>query len=297
MDDIMYRTRYPRQTIQSRRKARRSKRGKDNKDTLSILQKIALQTVLCMFILAAVGIVKSIDTPVTNYLQDKIKGVLSYNIDIKGIFGQIDSAVRNAGNGNLLDSEDDLNSDVYSKTSDDTAVDEKTFDDESVTENSIYPSGENMVKSAEYSTNGEKDSDSTKDASEDEKKYSFIIPVGGRIGSFYGERVHPIKGTTEFHKGIDIEAQSGTPIKAASGGEVIEAGEEATFGKYIKIRHERNVISLYAHCSALLVKKGQSVDKGDVIARVGNTGVSQGPHLHFEVWEDEKHVDPLDYIQ
>ncbi|NLD45888.1 MAG: M23 family metallopeptidase, partial [Clostridiaceae bacterium] len=118
----------------------------------------------------------------------------------------------------------------------------------------------------------------------------------GVIGSFFGERVHPIKGNTEFHKGIDIEAQNGTAIKAAYDGEVVEAGEEATFGKYIKIKHDESITSLYAHCSSLNKKKGEKVNKGDIIAKVGSTGLSQGPHLHFEIWKDEEAVNPLDYI-
>jgi len=77
----------------------------------------------------------------------------------------------------------------------------------------------------------------------------------------------------------------GTPVKAAAEGEVIEAGENQIYGKYIKIKHGEDIISLYAHCSDLLVSKGQNVKKGETVAKVGNTGTSQEPHLHFEVWE------------
>jgi murein DD-endopeptidase MepM/ murein hydrolase activator NlpD len=126
--------------------------------------------------------------------------------------------------------------------------------------------------------------------------YSFIIPVGGIIGSFYGERVHPIKKTILFHKGIDIEAQSGTPIKAAYEGEVVEADMEETYGNYVKIKHNDGLTTLYCHCSKLLVNKGKKVNKGDVIAEVGSTGSADGPHLHFEVRRDNSPVNPLDYI-
>jgi len=121
--------------------------------------------------------------------------------------------------------------------------------------------------------------------------------VGGIIGALYGERVYTTEGTEEIHQGIDIKALKGTPVKAAAEGEVIEAGENQIYGKYIKIKHGEDIISLYAHCSDLLVSKGQNVKKGETVAKVGNTGTSQEPHLHFEVWEKGTPVNPLDYIQ
>lgn len=298
MDDIIFRTRYPRQTIPNRRKTRRSKRGRDDKDRPGLIRRIMIQTVICVFILAAVGIVKSVDSPVTNYFQDKIKDVLAYNVDIKSVFNGINGLVTGTGDSKSMHSEDDSISsgdsdegvpgdDAYVRYSD------NAFDDEAAPVSAMHLSDEEMAEGTEYDDSGS--GEGSISVPKDEN--SFIIPLGGVIGSLYGERLHPIKGTMEFHKGIDIEAMSGTPIKAAAKGEVIEAGESPTFGNYIKLGHEGGRISLYAHCSALLVKKGQSVDKGEVIAKVGSTGTSEGPHLHFEVWEDGEAVNPLDFIQ
>lgn len=128
-------------------------------------------------------------------------------------------------------------------------------------------------------------------------KSEYIMPVEGKIGSAFGNRTNPIKGGKELHKGIDIEASNGAPIKAFAKGEVTFAGFESSFGNYVKISHEQGISSLYAHCSKLLIKKGQKVIAGEVIAQVGNTGSSIGPHLHFEVSKNNEAVDPLKFFE
>lgn len=124
-----------------------------------------------------------------------------------------------------------------------------------------------------------------------------IMPAKGKIGSAFGSRMHPIKGTIEPHKGIDIEAQSGDRIVAFLSGEVIYAGFESTFGNYIKIQHSNGLLTLYAHCSKIIAKKGQKVAAGELIAHVGNTGSSLGPHLHFEVHQNGVPVNPMMFIK
>jgi murein DD-endopeptidase MepM/ murein hydrolase activator NlpD len=99
-----------------------------------------------------------------------------------------------------------------------------------------------------------------------------------------------------MHTGIDISAHSGTPIKAAAGGEVVFAGWWGGYGNVVIIDHGGGISTLYAHCSAIYVRKGQSVSQGEVIAAVGSTGLSTGPHLHFEVRKNGKPVDPLGYL-
>ena len=124
----------------------------------------------------------------------------------------------------------------------------------------------------------------------------FIYPVRGPITSGFGMRTHPIYHITKMHTGIDISAHSGTPIKAAAGGEVVFAGWWGGYGNVVIIDHGGGISTLYAHCSAIYVRKGQSVSQGEVIAAVGSTGLSTGPHLHFEVRKNGKPVDPLGYL-
>ncbi len=120
---------------------------------------------------------------------------------------------------------------------------------------------------------------------------------GTRISSYYGYRIHPISGQYKMHSGIDIPASGGTNILAAASGTVITATyNSGGYGYYIIVDHGGGICTLYAHSSKLLVKVGDKVNRGDVIALVGTTGASTGNHLHFEVRVNGKTTDPLDYL-
>jgi len=121
---------------------------------------------------------------------------------------------------------------------------------------------------------------------------SFLRPVGGRITSGFGYRVHPILKVRKFHTGVDIGAPSGTPIKAAADGTVIHAARWGGYGNCIIIDHGGGVSTLYAHCSSLAVGTGRQVKQGQVVGYVGSTGLSTGPHLHFEVRRNGTPVNP-----
>jgi len=120
----------------------------------------------------------------------------------------------------------------------------------------------------------------------------FIKPSNGRYSSGYGYR--PNLG--DFHTGVDFAGATGTNIWAADGGVVIHAGWKGNYGYCVIIDHQNGYTTYYAHCSKLLVKKGDKVAKGDIIAKVGNTGRSYGSHVHFEIRKNGKHQNPLNYI-
>jgi len=127
------------------------------------------------------------------------------------------------------------------------------------------------------------------------RKYtgSLGLPVSGRISSGFGYRMHPILRVRKLHTGVDIAAPSGTAIHASGPGEVILAGWMGAYGYAVVIDHGGGVSTLYGHCSKLLVHVGQKVSKGEVIARVGSTGWSTGPHCHFEKRINGSPVNPF----
>jgi murein DD-endopeptidase MepM/ murein hydrolase activator NlpD len=121
----------------------------------------------------------------------------------------------------------------------------------------------------------------------------FIKPAGGPITSGFGYRFHPILHRSKMHTGVDIGAGYGSTIHAAAAGDVIFAGYRRGYGNTVVIDHGGGVSTLYGHCSALTVSEGQSVTQGQPIARVGSTGMSTGPHLHFEVRRNGTPVSPM----
>ena len=127
-------------------------------------------------------------------------------------------------------------------------------------------------------------------------KFAWPAPDYTRISDEYGMRMHPTLGIEKFHNGIDLAAPSGSRILAAYDGEVIAAAYSSSMGNYIMIDHGDGLISIYMHASALLVKEGQLVVRGEQIAKVGSTGRSTGPHLHFGVRLNGSYVSPWNYL-
>jgi murein DD-endopeptidase MepM/ murein hydrolase activator NlpD len=124
----------------------------------------------------------------------------------------------------------------------------------------------------------------------------FTAPGGGRITSRFGYRIHPIYGTRRFHAGIDFGLPIGAAIKAADSGVVIYSGWYGGYGRTVIIDHGNGLTTLYGHTSASYVTAGQSIQRGQRIAAVGSTGLSTGPHLHFEVRVNGTPVNPLNYL-
>jgi len=120
----------------------------------------------------------------------------------------------------------------------------------------------------------------------------FMSPVDGEITSEFGPRTHPITGEHKMHEGLDFAAPHGTPIRAADAGTVTYAGVMGGYGNVVMVKHANGLQTLYAHTSSMDVSVGDKVGRGEVIARVGSTGMSTGPHLHFEVQRDGEAVDP-----
>lgn len=126
--------------------------------------------------------------------------------------------------------------------------------------------------------------------------FTWPCPSSTRITSDYGPRESPTAGASSNHKGIDIGAAYGADIVAAADGTVVFAGYSSSAGNYVTIDHGGGLYTVYMHCSSLVVSKGQSVSRGQVIAKVGSTGISTGNHLHFGVSLNGSYVNPWNYL-
>ena len=174
---------------------------------------------------------------------------------------------------------------------------------------------ENQIKSIEAEIK-RKEEEARKKAEEEKKKaaaankaaqtyktvslgdisFTWPCPASGRITSGFGGRKSPTKGASSNHQGIDISAPTGTSIVAAAAGEVVIATYSSSAGNYMMISHGGGVYTVYMHASSLLVSQGQSVKKGQTIAKVGSTGYSTGSHLHFGVRVNGSYVNPTKYV-
>jgi len=125
-----------------------------------------------------------------------------------------------------------------------------------------------------------------------ERQGMMSMPVAGRLTSTFGMRVHPVLGFRRMHKGLDIAAAYGSPIRAAMDGTVTMAGWAGGYGNFVKLSHASGYATGYGHMSRIAVRNGAHVSRGQVIGYVGSTGLSTGPHVHYEVWRNGASVNP-----
>ena len=124
----------------------------------------------------------------------------------------------------------------------------------------------------------------------------FIWPLEAEVVSEFGWRIHPVLGTRQHHDGIDLDVPEGSLVHAAAGGDVYYYGEQPGYGNVLILTHSDGYYSVYGHLSSALVYQGQYVEVGQAVARSGNTGISDGPHLHFEIRNGTFPVDPTRYL-
>lgn len=128
-------------------------------------------------------------------------------------------------------------------------------------------------------------------------EYAWPLPVSGRITSTFGYRNAPTAGASSYHKGVDIAVNTGTNVLACKEGKVVTAAYSSSAGNYVAIYHGGGIYSYYMHCSQLKTSVGKHVEKGQVIARSGSTGISTGPHLHFAMYKSGNYVNPMYYVK
>ena len=289
---------------------------------LSLFKKMFFQLVICAMIYVIFYLIKNGNYIFSQDVINKTKEFLSYDIN----FGQLQNQVSLFLNENKFwgENEEGATSNVNEVTvnsmteenveNTNTAIDSnnevdasskqdnKESDDNANKQentNSVGGIG-GAVTNEIIEDNDEEKSDTKKSQSELDieyikENYSFILPVTGTVTSRYGAR-EETEVVSANHAGIDIGANTGTPIYAAMDGTVTVSSEEGEYGKHIDIENGE-VLTRYAHCSKLLVKEGQKVKQGDKIAEVGSTGNSTGPHLHFEIRRENRTINPESIIE
>jgi murein DD-endopeptidase MepM/ murein hydrolase activator NlpD len=157
-----------------------------------------------------------------------------------------------------------------------------------------------LTKMSEFTATGDTKMETLKETEGKLQQYMDAMPtlwpIEGKITSKFGDRQDPFWFGTAFHSGYDIAAQYNAPVAASGSGEVTFAAYSGSYGNCVIIDHGYGVASVYGHNSSILVKVGQKVNKGDIIAKAGSTGRSTGPHVHFEVRIDDKPVDPSGFL-
>ena len=151
-------------------------------------------------------------------------------------------------------------------------------------------------KSKNEKTENKKSESESKSEAPHENPLTFRAPVAGEITSAFGARIHPISGVNSEHTGIDIAAAYGETVISAAPGTVTATGSDDANGSYVIIKHSEELTTVYAHLSKICVLEGEAVDGNTKIGEVGSSGISTGPHVHFEVKRNSVSVNPEDYI-
>lgn len=252
----------------------------NNKPEYNLFKKMVLQILICFVIYAIFYLIQNTNYIFSENVLKKTKEFLTTDINFNNIYNSVVNYINN-------------NKDYWNGLWNNN----ETKNNEQTSANNEAVNNEENV-----GMGGEKDNSNSKDIEKSQmeidgeyikSKYEPIIPVSGTVTSRYGTR-EPTEIISANHKGIDIGANTGTPIYASIEGTVTLVSDEGDYGTHVKIENE-DILTIYAHCSKILVKEGDKIKKGDKIALVGSTGNSTGPHLHFEVRRDNRTVNP-EYI-
>lgn len=243
-----------------------------------------VQIFICLLIYCGFYYIKNMPEGKNNKWIEKTKAVLSYDVDFMGIYNNFfnkNNTFNNTTNENM----------VIEEEKSENKIDDLNENTSENFEENLGIGGELIEENNEQETIIEE----IKNFDDEDIKYikeniSLIKPVNGVITSRFGER-ESSEIVSANHKGLDIGSASGTEIKSACDGKVVQVSSSGDFGKHIMIQNH-DIIFIYAHCSKLIVNEGDEIKQGQKIAEVGSTGRATGPHLHFEIRRGERSIDP-----
>ena len=279
-----------------------------------MINKMIIQMIVCVIIYTCIYMLQYSNYLFSKDMVDKTKEVLSYDISIENLYNKSNEFFLNLQKkfnwGVNNEQNDNVNEEAQDQNTEETNIENSNVES---SENTNEANNEN-VDNSEISQNdastevtnndttqlavggaGETQQEEEKSQEEQDIEYvkqnvSIIWPIKGVITSRFGNRT-PTEIVTANHKGLDIAGNMGDNIVSAMDGTVVQYSEEGDYGKHLRIQ-SGEVLTLYAHCSELLVQEGSTVKQGDVIAKVGATGRATGPHLHFEIRRDDRFINP-----
>ena len=279
-----------------------------------MINKMIIQMIVCVIIYTCIYMLQYSNYLFSKDMVDKTKEVLSYDISIENLYNKsnefflnlqkkINWGVNNEQNDNVNEEAQDQNTEETNIENSNAESSENTSEanNENVDNSEISQNGASTevtnndttqlaVGGADETQQEEEKSQEEQDIEYVKQNVSIIWPIKGVITSRFGNRT-PTEIVTANHKGLDIAGNMGDNIVSAMDGTVVQYSEEGDYGKHLRIQ-SGEVLTLYAHCSELLVQEGSTVKQGDVIAKVGATGRATGPHLHFEIRRDDRFINP-----
>ena len=279
------------------------------------LKKMIAQIIICMLIYLVFYYIINNNYIFSEDFKNKCEEILSYDISFSEMYKNITETItsvqqkynkiveKSTDNNTQTEQESESNENSENQKSDEMQEEQAVENAEELT-NQQKEQQENVneniggaieeISSVEENVEVEElteEEQMKKDAEEIKSKISFIKPLEGVITSNFGWRNPTVSTVSKYHTGIDIGVDEGTPIISATQGNVILASSKGAYGNHLKIQIE-DVTIIYAHCLSLEVKEGDKISQGQLIAKVGSTGNSTGPHLHFEIRKEDRYVDP-----
>lgn len=272
-----------------------------NEKNYGLLKKMILQIAICLVIYFIFYLIQNSNYVFSGDIINKTKEILSYDINISELFTNIinginsfsNELVQDDGTNNTIDGEANQDNNNVELEMQNTIGGAKLVS--ITTENFTFAQSSDKEKQDLENNNEEENKEEITDE-QYIKKFNLIKPVEGIVSSEFGIRDVDNPIVSKNHMGIDIAANTGTEIKAAMEGKVTISSTVGSYGYHIQITNN-DVSNMYAHCSELLVNVGDNVAKGQVIAKVGTTGNSTNPHLHFEIKRGDNYINPRDIIE
>lgn len=279
-----------------------------------MINKMIIQMIVCVIIYTSIYMLQYSNYLFSKDMVDKTKEVLSYDISIENLYNKSNEfflnlqkkfnwGVNNEQNDNVNEEAQDQNTEETniensnaesskntSEANNDNVDNSEISQNDASTEVTNNDTTQLAVGGADETQQEEAKSQEEQDIEYVKQNVSIIWPIKGVITSRFGNRT-PTEIVTANHKGLDIAGNMGDNIVSAMDGTVVQYSEEGDYGKHLRIQ-SGEVLTLYAHCSELLVQEGSTVKQGDVIAKVGATGRATGPHLHFEIRRDDRFINP-----